>query len=164
MKTYGEWIDPRSLDLGTSWRWVDSFTPRPLYPRRKGPGTSWTEGRVDLRTILDFIKKTKLLTLPELEHSSFCRSTRSQLLYQLRHPLGMLQLSEEEWMTVRDTLQCRVLKHGVPTQMFDVWLCLCYLAARKLSLEWFMFADSFHHSQCFLCNISQTTAYVRIRA
>jgi hypothetical protein len=26
-------IDPYSLDLGTSWRWVVSFTPRPLYPR-----------------------------------------------------------------------------------------------------------------------------------
>jgi hypothetical protein len=26
-------IDPHFLDLGTSWRWVVSFTPRPLYPR-----------------------------------------------------------------------------------------------------------------------------------
>jgi hypothetical protein len=26
-------IDPRFLDLGTSWRWVVSFTPLPLYPR-----------------------------------------------------------------------------------------------------------------------------------
>jgi hypothetical protein len=30
-------IDPRFLDLGTSWRWGVSFTPRPLYPRRKSP-------------------------------------------------------------------------------------------------------------------------------
>jgi hypothetical protein len=28
-------IDPHFLDLGTSWRWVVSFTPRPLYPRGK---------------------------------------------------------------------------------------------------------------------------------
>jgi hypothetical protein len=28
-------IDPRFLDLGTSWRWVVSFTPRTLYLRRK---------------------------------------------------------------------------------------------------------------------------------
>jgi hypothetical protein len=27
--------DPRFLDLGTSLRWVVSFTPRPLYPRGK---------------------------------------------------------------------------------------------------------------------------------
>jgi hypothetical protein len=30
-------IDPRFLDLGTSWRLVVSFTPRPLYPRGKSP-------------------------------------------------------------------------------------------------------------------------------
>jgi hypothetical protein len=31
----GGCIDPHFLDLGTSWRWVVSFTPRPLYPRGK---------------------------------------------------------------------------------------------------------------------------------
>jgi hypothetical protein len=31
------YIDPYFLDLGTSWRWVVSFTPRPLYPRGKSP-------------------------------------------------------------------------------------------------------------------------------
>jgi hypothetical protein len=30
-------IDPRIPDLGTSWRWVVSFIPRPLYPRGKSP-------------------------------------------------------------------------------------------------------------------------------
>jgi len=25
------------LDLGTRWKWVVSFTPRPLYPCRKSP-------------------------------------------------------------------------------------------------------------------------------
>jgi hypothetical protein len=28
-------IDPRFLDLDTSYRWMISFTPLPLYPRRK---------------------------------------------------------------------------------------------------------------------------------
>jgi hypothetical protein len=28
---------PRILDLGTKWRWVVSFTPRPLYPQGKNP-------------------------------------------------------------------------------------------------------------------------------
>jgi hypothetical protein len=36
------YIDPRFLDLGTSWRWVVSFTPRPLNPR----GTHWIGGWV----------------------------------------------------------------------------------------------------------------------
>jgi hypothetical protein len=31
-------IAPRTLDLGTRWRWVVSFTPRPLYPPGK---SSW---------------------------------------------------------------------------------------------------------------------------
>jgi hypothetical protein len=30
-------IDPHFLDLGTRWRWMVSFTPRPLYTRRKSP-------------------------------------------------------------------------------------------------------------------------------
>jgi hypothetical protein len=30
-------INPNFLDLGTSWRWVVSFTPLPLYPRGKSP-------------------------------------------------------------------------------------------------------------------------------
>jgi hypothetical protein len=31
------WIDPRFLHLDNSWRWLVSFTPRPLYPRWKNP-------------------------------------------------------------------------------------------------------------------------------
>jgi hypothetical protein len=30
-------IDPRFLDLGTSWRWMVSLTLRPIYPRGKRP-------------------------------------------------------------------------------------------------------------------------------
>jgi hypothetical protein len=26
------YVDPRILDLGTRWRWMVRFTPRPLYP------------------------------------------------------------------------------------------------------------------------------------
>jgi hypothetical protein len=36
---WGSWcIDPHFLDLSTSWRWVASFTPLPLYPQEK---SSW---------------------------------------------------------------------------------------------------------------------------
>jgi hypothetical protein len=28
---------PHILDLGTRWRWVVSFTPRPLYTQGKSP-------------------------------------------------------------------------------------------------------------------------------
>jgi hypothetical protein len=33
----GGGIAPHILDLGTSWRWVVSFTPRPLYTQGKSP-------------------------------------------------------------------------------------------------------------------------------
>jgi hypothetical protein len=31
------YIAPSILDLGTRWRWVDTFTPRPLYPQGRSP-------------------------------------------------------------------------------------------------------------------------------
>jgi hypothetical protein len=38
MKAYGEWrYSSTILDLGTGWRRVVSFTPRPLYPEGKSP-------------------------------------------------------------------------------------------------------------------------------
>jgi hypothetical protein len=34
----GKWrYSPTILNLGTGWRWVVRFTPRPLYPREKSP-------------------------------------------------------------------------------------------------------------------------------
>jgi hypothetical protein len=30
-------IAPRIIDIGSRWRWVVSFTPRPLYPQGKSP-------------------------------------------------------------------------------------------------------------------------------
>jgi hypothetical protein len=43
MNTYGgsEYIDPRILDLDTSWRRVVSFKTRPLYFRGKSPLDPW---------------------------------------------------------------------------------------------------------------------------
>jgi hypothetical protein len=41
-------MDPNFLDLGTSWRWVVSFTPPPLYPwGKKAPDTHWICGWVE---------------------------------------------------------------------------------------------------------------------
>jgi hypothetical protein len=43
MKAYwrGGGLAPRILDLGTRWRPVVSFTPRPLYPQGKRPRYPW---------------------------------------------------------------------------------------------------------------------------
>jgi hypothetical protein len=54
MKTYrgGRGIATRSLDLGTRWRRVVSFTSRPFYPQRKSPWypldmrLSWPQSRI----------------------------------------------------------------------------------------------------------------------
>jgi hypothetical protein len=65
------YIDPHFLVLGTSWSWVVSFRPRPLYPR--GPldrlGGLWS--RSERRG------KQKILTLPGLELRPFGRPARS---------------------------------------------------------------------------------------
>jgi hypothetical protein len=82
----GEWMYSSTfLDLGTSWRWVVSFTPRPFYPlgnsprypldRRLGGPHSWSGRRGE----------EKILTLPGLELRPLCRPARSPSLYRLRY-------------------------------------------------------------------------------
>jgi hypothetical protein len=63
-----------------------SFTPRPLYPRERSPGTDWIGVRVDLRAGLEDVEKIKFLTLPGLELRSLSLPTRSQSLYRLHSP------------------------------------------------------------------------------
>jgi hypothetical protein len=46
-------IAPLIFYLGTRWRWVASFTSRPLYPRERAPGTRWIGGWVDPTACLD---------------------------------------------------------------------------------------------------------------
>jgi hypothetical protein len=60
-------IDPHFLELDTSWRWVVSFTPLPLYLQERAPGTHCIGGWVDPRAGLDDMAKWKFLTLPGLE-------------------------------------------------------------------------------------------------
>jgi hypothetical protein len=79
-------IDPHFLHLCTSWKWVVSFTPRPLYPRGKSPqypldvrlcGPQSQSGRRGEEKILD---PTGTKTRP------LGRPARSQSLYRLRYP------------------------------------------------------------------------------
>jgi hypothetical protein len=79
-------IDPHFLDLGTSWRWVVSFTPRPLYPRGKSTGTHWIGGSINPRDGLVDFENKKFLILPGLELRPLRRLDRSQSLYRLRYP------------------------------------------------------------------------------
>jgi hypothetical protein len=95
MKAYegSECIDPRFLDRGTNWRWVVNFTPRPLYPGERAPGTHCIGGWVYSRTCLDDAERRKFLTLPRLELRTLCRPARRYSLYRLRYPGSCSQLS-----------------------------------------------------------------------
>jgi hypothetical protein len=73
-------MDPHFLDLGTSWRWVVSFTSLPLYPRERAPGIHFIRGWVNPRSGLDHMEKWKFLTLPEIELPPPGRPARSQSL------------------------------------------------------------------------------------
>jgi hypothetical protein len=91
---WGNWcIDPRVLDLGISWRWDVSFTPRQPYPWECAPSTHWIEGWVDPRSGLDGAEKWKILTLPGLELRFFGRPGRRQSLYLYRTKHGSQDVS-----------------------------------------------------------------------
>jgi hypothetical protein len=65
--------EPHELQLGISWRWVVSFTNRPLYPREKNPPTHWIVGWVGPRIGPDDVERRRILTLQGLELGSFGR-------------------------------------------------------------------------------------------
>jgi hypothetical protein len=77
-------IDSRFLDLGTSWKWVVSFTLLPLYPEVNS-GNRWIRGWVEPRADMNCIEKWKFLTLPRLELRPLGRPARSQSLYRLNY-------------------------------------------------------------------------------
>jgi hypothetical protein len=75
-------IDPRILNLGTSWS-VVSFTPRSLYPRGKASGAHRIGGWVGHRTGLNDAERKTSYPLPRLELRPIGRPARSQSLYRL---------------------------------------------------------------------------------
>jgi hypothetical protein len=76
-------IDPYFLHLGSSWRWVVSFTPQPLYPRGKSTRYPLDRRLGGPQNRSGYVKKRKFLTLPGLERRSLGRPARSQSLYRL---------------------------------------------------------------------------------
>jgi hypothetical protein len=85
-------VDPHFHDLGTSWRWVVSFTPRSRFPRERAPGTHWIEGWVDLKADLDDFEKRQHLTLPGLELRPL--GNRAPYLIAIRTALPWLLMSD----------------------------------------------------------------------
>jgi hypothetical protein len=61
----GKWrYSSAILDVGTRWRCVVSFTPRPLLLSGKKPGTHWIGGLVGLRACLGSVEFRKSFPLP----------------------------------------------------------------------------------------------------
>jgi hypothetical protein len=63
-------------------RWLISFTPLPLYPWERAPGTHCIGGWEGPRACLNDTVKWELFTLLGLELRSLGRSARSQSLYR----------------------------------------------------------------------------------
>jgi hypothetical protein len=83
MKTYGEWsYSSTSLDLGTRWRWVVSFTLLPLYPRGKSARHPYYTKLGGPQNRSRNCGEEKNLALPGIEPGS---SSCSQSLYPLSY-------------------------------------------------------------------------------
>jgi hypothetical protein len=156
MKTY-RWsgcIAPR-INIGTRWRWVVSFTPRPLYSRRRAPGTRWIGGWVGPRAVLDAVvyrKKNPSLPLPEIEP----RSSRPQLMH-----CKYLNTSTTTWKSLLSvhgeyhklTAWRKVLREKLMvTQLIKKWPAFygnlrfntVFKRARHWSLSWVRWLQSTH--------------------
>jgi hypothetical protein len=83
-------IDPRILDLDTSWRWVVSLTLRSRYPQERASGTHLIGCWVSPRTSVDDVERRKILSLPRLKLRPLGRPARSQSLFRLPHCTWMI--------------------------------------------------------------------------
>jgi hypothetical protein len=72
MKTYcgSGGIAPRILNLGSRWKRVVSFTPRPLYFMLRALGTHWIGGWMSPRAGLDTMANKKSVPLKVIEPRS----------------------------------------------------------------------------------------------
>jgi hypothetical protein len=78
--------DPHFLDIGTSWRWVVSFTPRPLYPRGKSPRYPLDRRLGGPQPVWTILRRENSWPPPGLELRSLGHPARSLSLYRLLYP------------------------------------------------------------------------------
>jgi hypothetical protein len=83
MKTYG------GVYLGTSWKCVVSFTPRPLYPQKKSPRYPMYRRLGGPRAGLDDAERRNILPLPGLELRPLSWSASTQSLSRLHIYIGL---------------------------------------------------------------------------
>jgi hypothetical protein len=91
------------LTFGTSWWWVVSFTPRPLYPRGKSPLYPLDRNQSQSGW---HVEKRKFLTLPGLKLRPLGHPACSQSLYRLSYP-GSLVIEAHKNTKIQSAIQSR---------------------------------------------------------
>jgi hypothetical protein len=152
MKTY--WgsggIAPRILDLGTRWRWVVSFTPRPLYSQWKSPRYPLGRRLGGPSAVLDVVVKRQIPSLHResnrrtaIVHPVAQRSTTE--LSRLSSYLQLIHLKNKsdeanDYVIFSSSLSLRTSKFQHFPQHFFSYTCnLCH----------FLLPDA-----CFMCKMS----------
>jgi hypothetical protein len=78
--------DPLIIDLDTSWRWVVSLMPRPLYPQGKSPWYTLDRRLGGPQNSLDDMEKRKFLALLGLELRPHDHPACRQSRYRKHYP------------------------------------------------------------------------------
>jgi hypothetical protein len=124
-------IDPQFLDFGTSWGWVVSYTPLPLYPGERAPGTHFIGGWVGPRAGLDDMEENSWPYQDSNSHPSVVQPVASHYIDYAIPALGWyLSFSKHARWSVHE-YKIRSLTYG--------WLsCVCCDCRRVVGFlkEW----------------------------
>jgi hypothetical protein len=116
------------FDLGTRWRWMVSFTTRPLYPRERAPSTHWIGGWVGSRAVLDAVMKKKC---PAPRRESNPRTSTFPPVAQRYTQWNIKALRRnQEHIKFREFLSTTVQKH---------WLSVSYPKTQRLKYNYICF-------------------------
>jgi hypothetical protein len=113
-------MDPGFLSLGTSWKWVVSFTPQPLYPEYViAFGTHWI-GRMNPRSGLNVMERRTFLALPSLAWNNITLqhlvphhllSNITDALSYMQHHLKISNFLKKFFATCFNLYGSRVIAH-----------------------------------------------------
>jgi len=83
---------PRVPDFGIGWNWVVSFTPRPLYPQGKSPGTHLIPQKMYWSLLVTLQLRSIFTSDPKFQYDvyQFCRSTLRNILCTTDPSIGQV--------------------------------------------------------------------------
>jgi hypothetical protein len=123
-------IDPCFLDLDTSWRWVVSFTPRPLYPRERAPWytlyrrlgrpQSWSGWHGEVKIFYPTGARTLTSQSSLLDGESACSNVCT---FRWTYTIAWMRCEHvSQWLTCISRLQPR--ENGLDIAVYDL-LFMC---------------------------------------